>query len=180
MKKNWVRWWNTQWLKFFCVVSGVWRCLVVSSPQQRICKPCCRVWGDWVPLKKSPIAGSGLNPYRWAPMLQGLLWKSSTKQEKITFVSCVWRGFFFCQHLDGGWSNHPEQSHWNGRKPKTRLTLPDQSGSGSKAANLVLIDRSSPDVDKAPGDGSYCREMTNRQEGYLALTRLCWCFTGLL
>lgn len=37
------------------------------------------------------------------------------------------------------------------------------------------MDQSSPDVDKANGDGSYCREMTNEQEGYLTLTRLCWC-----
>lgn len=37
-----------------------------------------------------------------------------------------------------------------------------------------LMDQSSPDVDKARGNGNYCREMTNRQEGYLALTRLGW------
>lgn len=37
------------------------------------------------------------------------------------------------------------------------------------------MDQSSPDVDKAEGNGSYCRELTNRQEGYLALRRLCWC-----
>lgn len=37
------------------------------------------------------------------------------------------------------------------------------------------MDQGSPDVDKAKGNCSYCWEMTNRHEGYLALTRLCWC-----
>lgn len=37
------------------------------------------------------------------------------------------------------------------------------------------MDQSSPDADKATDDGGYCRETTNRQEGYLTLTRLCWC-----
>lgn len=55
----------------------------------------------------------------------------------------------------------------------------DQSGSRSEAADLLLLGDWLMDQMLARcgqgGNGSCCRETTSRQEGFMTLTRLCWC-----
>lgn len=161
--QNWVRWCYPRKLKWFYNISGV-LCLflVALSSQKGTCKQCFKVWGDSVPLKKSRIAGNGLNLYRWVLAyfklsLDGYkCWKSLTAGKMRDNNFCFLSLKRLLPVFDGGWSNHPEQSHWDGRRPKTRLVLPEQSDYWREAADLLLLwdwlmDQCLPDVAKADG-----------------------------